>query len=218
MKSLFLSTLLLAGLPAAASTPPDTTATALAPAKATPPRAARRPERPWYRPRHLALQTGGGLGMVAAGAGYEFSKNRLETDVLIGYVPKRFAGSTLSLASLKFLYSPFRLPVGAKIQVLPLTVGAYFSYTHGTLNDELKGQYSSDYYWFSTDTRYGPLLGSRVTFLAPTIAATGQPRKISVYYELGSNDLYLASYLNNRNGGLGFGQLLTLALGLKADF
>ena len=75
-----------------------------------------------------------------------------------------------------------------------------------------------DYYWFSTDTRYGPLLGSRVTFLAWPIAATGQPRKISAYYELGSNDRYLASYLNNRNGGLGFGQLLTLALGLKADF
>ncbi|MEL5996118.1 hypothetical protein, partial [Hymenobacter segetis] len=91
-------------------------------------------------------------------------------------------------------------------------------YTHGTINDELKGQYASDYYWFSTDTRYGPLLGSRVTFLAPPVAATGQPRKVSVYYELGSNDLYLASYLNNRNGGLGFGQLLTLALGVKADF
>ena len=211
MKTLLLSALLLAGLRAPAATPPDTAAVA------TPP-AGRRAARPWYRPQHLVLQTGGGLGMVAAGAGYEFSKNRLETDVLIGYVPKHFAGSTLSLASLKFLYSPFRLPVGEKIQVLPLTVGAYFSYTHGTLNDELKGQYASDYYWFSTDTRYGPLLGSRVTFLAPPVAATGQPRKLSVYYELGSNDLYLASYLNNRNGGLGVGQLLTLALGLKADF
>ena len=210
MKTLLLSALLLAAGGSRAATPPDTAATA-------PPRAARS-ERPWYRPSHLALQTGGGLGMVAAGAGYEFSKNRLETDILIGYVPKRYAGSTLSLASLKFMYSPFRLQVAEKVQVLPLTVGAYFSYTHGTLNDELKGQYSSDYYWFSTDTRYGPLLGSRVTFLAPSVAATGQPRKISVYYELGSNDLYLASYLSNRNGGLGFGQLLTLALGVKADF
>ena len=212
MKTLLLSALLLTGLRAAASSPPDTLAVAAAkPA----PRAA---ERPWYRPTHLALQTGGGLGMVAAGAGYEFSKSRLETDVLIGYVPKVYAGSTLSLASLKFMYSPFHLPVGEKLLVVPLTVGAYFSYTHGTLNDELKGQYSSDYYWFSTDTRYGPLLGSRVTFLAPPIAATGQPRKIALYYELGSNDLYLASYLSNRNGGLGFGQLLTLTLGLKADF
>ena len=210
MKMLSLSALLLAAGGSHAATPPDTAATA-------PPPAARS-ERSWYRPTHLALQTGGGLGMVAAGAGYQFSKSRLETDILIGYVPKRYAGSTLTLASLKFMYSPFRLPVGEKIQVLPLTVGAYFSYAHGTLNDELKGQYSSDYYWFSTDTRYGPLVGGRVTYLAAPVAATGQPRKLSFYYELGSNDLYLASYLTNRNGGLHFGQLLTLALGVKADF
>lgn len=210
MKKLLLPALFLAPGVSQAATPPDTLATK--------PAASSRTEYPWYRPKHLALQTGGGLGMVAAGAGYEFSKNHLETDILIGYVPKHYAGSTLSLASLKFMYSPFRLAVGEKFQIIPVTVGAYFSYTHGTINDELKGQYSSDYYWFSTDTRYGPLLGSRVTFLAPAIAATGQPRKISVYYELGSNDLYLASYLNNRNGGLGFGQLLTLALGVKADF
>ena len=217
MKTLLLPALLLAGLRAAASTPPaDTLATG--PARPAPRAAGTSSERPWYRPTHLAVQTGGGLGMVAAGAGYEFAKGRLETDVLIGYVPKHYAGSTLSLASLKFLYSPFRLPVGEKFQVVPLTLGAYFSYTHGTLNDELKGQYASDYYWFSTDTRYGPLLGSRFTLLAPPVAATGQPRKVSVYYELGTNDLYLASWFNNQKGGLAFSQLLTLALGLKADF
>ena len=212
MKNLLLPVLSALALHAHAATPPDTTATKPKPAD-TP-----RPERPWYRPKHLVLQTGGGLGMVAAGAGYEFAKNRLETDILIGYVPKKYAGSTLSLASLKFMYSPFRLPIGDKIQVLPLTVGAYFSYTHGTINDELKGQYSSDYYWFSTDTRYGLLAGSRITFLAPPVAATGQPRKVSFYYELGSNDLYMASYISNNKGGLHFGQLLTLALGVKADF
>ena len=199
MKHLLLPALLLAALGARAAAPP------------TP--------RPWYRPGHLALQTGGGLGMVAAGAGYEFTqKQRLETDILLGYVPKRFAGSTLTLASVKFLYSPFRLRVAERVQALPLSVGAYVSYTHGTLNDELKGQYSSDYYYFSTDTRLGPLLGGRLTYLAAPVAATGQPRKLSVYYELSSNDLYIASYLTNPSGGLRFGQILTLALGVKVDF
>jgi hypothetical protein len=171
----------------------------------------------WYRPTHLQLQTGGGLGMVAAGAGYNLLKQKVELDILIGYVPKYYAGSTLSLASAKLMYSPFRLRLSDKFQLLPLTVGGYFSYTHGTINDELPGQYSKDYYWFSTDTRYGPLLGSRLTFLGPPIAATGQPRKISAYYELGSNDLYLVSYFQNTQA-LHFGQTLTLALGIKVDF
>lgn len=208
MKHLFLPALLLAAAPSAQAAPaPADTAVA--------PRAT---DRPWYRPKHAVLQTGGGLGMVAGGAGYVFAKDRLEADVLLGYVPKRYAGSTLSLASLKVMYSPFRLRIADKVQALPFTIGGYFSYTHGTLNDEIRGQYSQDYYWFSTDTRYGALVGGRLTYLAAPVAATGQPRKLSFYYELGSNDLYIASYLTNRDGGLSIGQLLTLALGVKADF
>jgi hypothetical protein len=205
MKILLLSAFLLAGLGASAATPPDTVA--------APPVA-----RKWYRPHHLAVQTGGGLGLVAGGAGYAFFRDRLETDILIGYVPKRYASSTLSLASLKVMYSPFQLPVAERVQVQPLTVGAYFSYTHGTINDELKGQYSKDYYWFSTDTRFGALVGGRVSYLAAPVAATGQPRKLSFYYELGTNDLYAVSYFTNMHGGLHLGQILTLALGVKADF
>ncbi|MDO7875559.1 hypothetical protein Q5H93_12520 [Hymenobacter sp. ASUV-10] len=172
----------------------------------------------WYRPTHLQLQTGGGLGMVAGGAGYDLDKKKsLELDILVGYVPKYYGGSTLSLASAKAMYSPWRVPISEKIELLPLTAGLYFSYTHGTINDELPGQYSADYYWFSTDTRYGPLLGSRLTFLGPPIKATGQPRKISAYYELGSNDLYIISYVQNTKA-LSIGDILTLALGVKVDF
>ncbi|RYU81087.1 hypothetical protein [Hymenobacter persicinus] len=171
---------------------------------------------PWYRPRHLMVQTGGGIGMVAAGAGYAFAKNKVETDILLGYVPKKYAGSTLSLASAKLLYSPFTVRLADQWQLKPLTVGVYFSYTHGTINDEERGQYTKDYYWFSTDTRYGPLAGSRLTFLRPG-STEAAPKAVSLYYELGTNDLYAVSYAQNRKG-LSFGQILTLAIGVKADF
>jgi|GEM_PF-1559369 len=213
MKAAVLAGLLLAGAASlrqpALAAPPDTLVSKVQ----APPT-----ELPWYRPRHLVAQVAGGMGMLSLGAGYEYARNRVETDILLGYVPRKYAGSTLTMATLKMLYSPFRVGINDNVQLLPVTIGAYFSYTHGTLNDELKGQYSSDYYWFSTDTRYGPLLGSRLTYIGAPVAATGQPRKISFYYELGSNDLYIASYLNNRNGGLTIGQLLTLGLGVKADF
>jgi hypothetical protein len=204
MKTLLLFALLLPAPDASATSPPDT---------ATAPPAARK----WCCPKHLVLQTGGGLGMAAAGAGYSLFQDRFETDVLLGYVPKRYAGSTLSLASLKAMYSPWHLRVAEQVQVVPLTAGAYFSYTHGVINDQVKGQYPNDYYWFSTDTRFGVLLGGRLTYLAAPVAATGQPRKLSFYYELGTNDLYVVSLATNLNGGLNLGQILTLALGLKVD-
>ncbi|MCR5887497.1 hypothetical protein LRS06_06815 [Hymenobacter sp. J193] len=95
-------------------------------------------------------------------------------------------------------------------------VGGYFSYTHGTINDEEQGQYTKDYYWFSTDTRVGPLLGSRVGYALPT-TANGRSRYLSAYYELGSNDLYLISYAQNLKG-LSPADILVLSLGLKLDF
>src|SRR5690349_14324502 len=54
-------------------------------------------QRPWYRPRHGVVQTGGGIGMVAVGAGYGFWKDRSELDILVGYVPEKHAGSALTI-------------------------------------------------------------------------------------------------------------------------
>ena len=172
-------------------------------------------KRPWYRPRHLVLQTGGGIGMVAAGVGYGLGKDRNELDLLIGYVPSKYAGSTLTVGTAKYTYSPFVLPLSERWQIRPLTVGGYLSYTHGVINDGERGQYSKGYYWFSTDTRVGPVLGSRLAYQRRT--PSGQARNIAFYYELGSNDLYILSYVQNRKG-LSVGDNLTLSLGLKADF
>lgn len=204
--ALFLSAL-LAGPPMAPAPAlaPDTIAAAQT-AAAT----------PWYRPRHLVLQTGGGLGMVAAGAGYSLWRNRADLDILVGYVPKRYAGSTLSVVSAKLLYSPWVLPVRQKWQLRPLMAGGYVSYTHGTINSGEPGQYDKGYYWFSTNKRVGLLLGSRVSYALPA-PTPGRSRYLSAYYELGSNDLYLLSYFQNP-AGLSPADILVLSLGMKLDF
>ncbi|MBD2713437.1 hypothetical protein KBK19_00145 [Microvirga sp. STR05] len=173
---------------------------------------------PWYRPRHLIAQTAGGMGMVAVGAGYSFWRDRAEADLLLGYVPEKYAGSTLSIATAKFLYSPFTVPLSEKLQLRPLTVGVYVSYTHGLINDEAMGQYTKGYYWFSTDTRVGPLLGGRLSYLRQP-SPQGHSRRISAYYELGTNDLYLFSIVPNANyKSLSPLDLLTLGLGVKMEF
>lgn len=198
--------LLAAALPALGQQTPDTAnPDAVAP-------------HPWYRPRHLVVQTAGGMGMVAAGTGYSFWRDRVETDVLVGYVPKKYAGSALTIATAKFLYTPYKLPLGQKFELRPLTVGVYMSYTLGTINDEEKGQYTKGYYWFSTDTRVGPLLGGRLSYRRPDTPA-GRDRRISAYYELGSNDLYITSFVPNGNyRALSLLDIMTLGLGLKAEF
>lgn len=172
--------------------------------------------RPWYRLHHVALQTAGGVGVVSGGVGFVGRRDRLEADILVGYVPEKLAGSALSIATAKVLYTPYTVPLSQKFQLRPLTVGMYLSYTHGTINDEQRGQYTRGYYWFSTDTRVGILLGGRLSYLMPRAATPSRPRRLSAYYELGTNDLYLASYIPNLTG-LSPLELLTLGLGLKLD-
>ncbi|MET4107853.1 hypothetical protein [Hymenobacter sp. UYP22] len=210
MQQYFTLAALLASLAAAPAAGQTTDTTSTAPASSTPPPA----RLPWYRPRHVVLQTGGGLGMVAAGVGYSI-KHRLDVDVLAGFVPQKYGGSTLSIFSAKLLYSPWTLPLSQRVSIKPLSVGGYFSYTHGNINDEKPGQYYKGYYWFSTNKRVGPLLGSRLSYALPA-TATGRTRNLSAYYELGSNDLYLISYVQNMKG-LSPADILTLSLGLKLD-
>ncbi|WBO84068.1 hypothetical protein [Hymenobacter yonginensis] len=200
-----LSATLLAG-PALAQTSPDTpNPDAVAP-------------HPWFRPRHLILQTAGGMGMVAGGVGYSFLRDRTEADVLVGYVPKKHAGSTLSIATLKLLYTPYTVPLGEKLELRPLTFGPYVSYTHGIVNDGEEDQYTKGYYWFSRNTRVGVVLGGRLTYKRPTLPS-GRSHRVSAYYELGTNDLYVVSYFSNGNfRSLSPMDILTLGLGLKAEF
>lgn len=190
MRQLFSLLLLSAALPAFSQVPAAT--------PTAPPGSALK-ARPWYRPNHVILQTAGGMGLVAGGVGYTLLRDRLEADILVGFVPEKHAGSTLSIATAKLLYTPYTVPLSEKFVLRPLTVGVYVSYTHGTINDEQPGQYPKGYYWFSTDTRVGPLLGGRLTYNRPSAASLTRQRRISAYYELGSNDLYLVSFFSNAN-------------------
>jgi hypothetical protein len=159
------------------------------------------------------------MGMVAGGVGYAFLRDKLEADILLGYVPEKYAGSTLGLVTLKALYTPYSVRLNEKFQLRPLTLGIYVSHTRGVINDGEPDQYPKGYYWFSRNTRVGPLLGSRLTYGYASAAHPERRRRVSAYYELGSNDLYLVSYFSNGNRkALSPADILTLGLGLKMDF
>lgn len=175
--------------------------------------------RPWYVPRHVVIQTAGGIGMVAGGAGYTLGRQRrLEADVLVGYVPGKYTGkAAFSIFTLKGNYSPFTLPLAPHWQVKPLSVGMLVNHTPAAaLNKSRDDKYSPGYYWWSSRTRLGLFLGGRISRELPGGTARPAPRRASLYYELGTNDLYTVSFFQNPKG-LSFHQILTLGLGAKFD-
>ncbi|OWP64292.1 hypothetical protein CDA63_04435 [Hymenobacter amundsenii] len=196
----------------AAAAPTDTDSVAVLNRRADRPTAPRR----WYLPNHLTVQTGGGIGMLSIGTGLSLAHDRLDLDVLAGYVPRQHAGTTLSVVAAKAKYSPWKLPLAPRLALTPLSVGVYTSYTWGLRNPGKPGQYPDDYYWFSNTVRVGPVLGSGLSYVLPSTTA-GHPHKLTAYYELATNDLYLISYAQNRRA-LSLPDIATLALGLKLTF
>lgn len=173
------------------------------------------PPHPWYAPRHVLLQAAGGQGLVAVGAGYTMARRRLELDALLGYVPQKYSRTAMGIGTIKITYSPWIIPLAHhRWGLRPFAVGAFVSYTASKgLNSSRDGKYEKGYYWWSSHTRVGPFVGGQIQYERPR-STHRDARTISLYYELGTNELYLASWWANR-GELTLREILTLGMGVK---
>lgn len=160
----------------------------------------------------LTLHVAGGTGLVALGGGYRLARERLEPELLVGYVPRRLSGSKpLAIFTLKTTWLPWQAGLGdARWQAQPVTLGAMVNYTTGQqffLTNNTAGRYRPGYYWWSSAVRLGLLAGTRLSY-----GRAGSTRT-AAYAELSTNDLHLVSALTNRS--LRLPDILTLGGGLK---
>ncbi|GAA4393066.1 hypothetical protein [Hymenobacter koreensis] len=219
MRALLLSLLLAAGLPAAAfafTDPPLGTTATDAPTD-KPKKETGLLAQPWYRPHHAIAQIAGGQGMATVGVGYTAFRNRLDVDLLAGYVPRKYSITPMGIFTAKITYSPWTLDLGnSRWQAKPLSVGGLLNYTASRgLVATQDNKYPKGYYWWPSHWRMGAFVGGRLGYALPN-KANGQPRTASFYYELGTNDIYLVSWFNNRKA-LSALDIATLALGVKVD-
>lgn len=149
--------------------------------------------------------------MVALGGGVRLAGQRLEPEVLMGYVPRRFSGQPLTVFTFKATYLPINPRLGRHWHASP-AVGGYINYTHGStmLDSKEPGKYPDNYYWFSSKVRTGAYFAPRVSYSG---VRAGAPQ-VAAYAELGTNDLYFWSRATNKKA-LTLGEILTLGFGSK---
>ena len=162
-------------------------------------------------PYHIKAQFAGGIGFLSVGVGRTFLKDKLETDLFLGYLPESIGGDRIITSAIKATYVPVK-PV--KIKTLdwqPLRVGAQVSYTFGSeyFAREPDDKYVKGYYGFSTALHGSLLLGGQVD-----LARVNKLNKFAAYYEFGSSLEYLISYMQNPNY-LSPGKIFNLALGVR---
>jgi len=171
--------------------------------------------RKWYLPDHLKLQFAGNIGFMSGGPGYISRNKTLETDLLFGFLPQKFGGDALVTLTAKTTYSPWRIHLKNNYYVAPFSLGAYLSYTFGPQFDsKWPSYYPVGYYWWATSFRPGVYFGGKA---GRNVIVNKRKRGLELYYELGTYDLILISYVQNSKF-LNPGKIANLAFGVKFGF
>ena len=172
-------------------------------------------------PTHFVIQNAGNMGFLSAGIGWSYGKNRKwETDLLIGFIPKHDSSRPKVTTTLKGNYIPWRIDLtpnatgGDKWLFEPLTASLYLNTVYGSeFWKSQPSRYPDKYYEFmSTKFRLNVAFGQRITL---KIADNKRKRhsRISLFYEIGSCDLYIRSLFQGQD--VSIGDIIGLSIGAK---
>ena len=173
-------------------------------------------------PTHFLIQNAGNMGVLSAGIGWSYGKTRKwETDLLFGYIPRHDSSRGKLTTTLKVNFIPWRIDLNPKSaeeqwhwKFEPLTASLYLNTVYG--HEFWKSQpsrYPDKYYEFmSTKFRLNIALGQRISL---KIAESKRKRhnRISLFYEVGTCDLYIRSLFQGQD--VSIGDILGLSLGVK---
>jgi len=168
----------------------------------------------WERmiPTHVKAQYAGGTGFLSFGCGWDYGRKcRWETDVMIGILPQAYSDSTHATLTLKQNYIPWSIRCCSRFAVEPLACGLYLSFITG--EDywvREPDRYPNGYYRFTSRLRTYLYVGQRLTYYPKS---AGLLRNITLYYELGANDLDIISKCGNKS--LDLAEIVYFSMGIK---
>ena len=174
-------------------------------------------------PTHFVIQNAGNMGLLSAGIGWSYGKNRKwETDLLIGFIPRHDSSRLKVTTTLKGNYIPWRIDLtpntigGDKPHWLfePLTASLYLNTVYGSeFWKSQPSRYPDKYYEFmSTKFRLNVAFGQRITLKVPDNKRRRHSR-IALFYEIGSCDLYIRSLFQGQD--VSIGDIIGLSIGAK---
>ena len=168
-------------------------------------------------PTNGIVQTCGNMGLVSLGIGWEYGKRKQwETQLMLGLIPRYGSGNTKLTFTLKENFIPWHRHIGKGWTFEPLECSIYVNTVFG--HDfwvKQPTKYESGYYPFSTRIRPNIAFGERFRFDIPHNKRK-RIKSITMFYELGTNDIYIMRFY--RNGNAGFWDVFGLSFGVKLQY
>lgn len=166
------------------------------------------------RPDNVTLQSGGGMGTVSVGTGWQYGKQHWETEVFLGIISRYDSKSSRATIALKENYVPWQMNLNRRLTLEPLTSSLYFTTVISRqFWTRQPARYPSRYYILPTRIRTNIAIGQRIGFIMPESSPV---RHISAYYEIGTCDIYALSAAGNSE--IGLADRLQLCVGVKVTF
>lgn len=170
----------------------------------------------WERmkPTHVKMQYAGGMGVLSTGVGWDYGKRRQwETDVLLGYLPAKYASDFLLTLTVKQNYIPWSMSFDKHWALEPFYCGMYLTTIAGEeFWEKEPGRYPNRYYNFSTKIRPYIFIGQRMNF---NLKNSIVQQHISLFYEVSTCELYIISKATNRS--LTMRDVLRFSFGAKVQ-
>ncbi len=163
-------------------------------------------------PNQTSLQFAGSIGFLSAGFGWHYGKqDNWETEFFFGFIPEFSSDEEKFTFTLKQRFTPWRINLSRHWDIDPLMCSAYLCAIIGEdFWTREPSRYENGYYGFSNRFRLHFALGQRVRYKIPS-KKRRRHKSVALYYELGTNELYLISTIPNRH--LHFREALSLSIG-----
>jgi hypothetical protein len=164
--------------------------------------------RRWLPTDGFSLQYAGSIGFMSAGYFRQTHNLHHEFSFIYGYTPQSLGGP-LSGITLKYTYNPLRFRIANSLQWDPIQAGMFITAWFGeNLDLAWSAKYPKGYYWWQSSLRKHAFISSQLSFVKKRV------EKVSVYFEVNTNDLYLVGYYPNRETQT-FTDILFFGIGAK---
>jgi hypothetical protein len=82
--------------------------------------AEKEPERKWYYPDYIKIQYAGNIGFISFGQGYQWWKQKAQTDILYGYVPEFIGNATIHTFTIKNTFRLYEFSIKNRYNLSPV--------------------------------------------------------------------------------------------------
>lgn len=157
---------------------------------------------PGIVPHHIKLQYAGSIGFISAGFGYKSKNEKIHGDFFYGYVPAKAGGIDIHSITAKFTWLPVSKIIKDDVKLDLLTAGILVNYAFGKRYHLFsRTRYTFVYYGFPTAAHLAAFIGGSVS-----------RKKFGLYYEIGTTDRDLMSYITNTRA-IGFFEIINIGIG-----